>query len=324
MLFKKIASGYNLSAIFSSLGNSDTFLDCKKRSLIYLIFINIFCLFFSIDFVSAQDTQKQGQLLERGFNYTVGEKLTYSVTYMGIPVGWAILHLEEKTELNGREVYHLSATAGTNAFWSKLYKVEDKIESFIDCKGLYTWRFEKHIREGRYKCDEFMEYDQINHIGTYRRHDRDDVVKTMELPEEVHDLLSGIYYFRTQDLKVGKSVFIKINSDEKNWNMKVDVLARKTKKVKQLGKVDAFKIEPKAEFKGMFIKRGRVFVWITADKHRIPFLIETRVFHIGKIVAKLEKIEGLALPEVKQRVQPKNQENWQKLHERINRFGRRD
>ena len=73
----------------------------------------------------------------------VGEKLTYKAEWMGVNVGYATLLVQEITELNGREVYHIVAKAETTSFAAKLFPVEDEIATYLDTKELYPIRFDK-------------------------------------------------------------------------------------------------------------------------------------------------------------------------------------
>jgi len=79
----------------------------------------------------------------------VGEKLTYKAEWMGMDVGFAVLSVDEIMELNGREVYHISAKAETISFAAKLFPVEDEISTYLDTKELYPIRFDKKQKEGK-------------------------------------------------------------------------------------------------------------------------------------------------------------------------------
>jgi len=192
---------------------------------------------------------------------------------MGIPVGEASLHVKEIVTINGREAYHVIAKAGSNDFLDGFYKVEDEIHSYIDTEFFYTHRFEKHQREGRYKSDEVMDYDQVNHTARYESL-LNGTVKTMEIPPRVQDVVSSFYCFRLEDMKPGDVVIMDVNADEKNWKLPIDVLEAVPLELRNRGVIDALKIEPKAKFKGLFVDRGRLLIYLSADKERVPLLIK--------------------------------------------------
>src|SRR3989338_5007719 len=100
--------------------------------------------------------------------FRVGERLTYGVRWMGVYVGQATLSVKEITELNGAQVYHIVSAARSNAFLDKIYKVRDEIHSYVDTKDLFSRKFEKHQREGKYKADEEIVYDYVAKKGYYK------------------------------------------------------------------------------------------------------------------------------------------------------------
>ncbi|MBI1883877.1 MAG: DUF3108 domain-containing protein [Chlamydiae bacterium] len=220
----------------------------------------------------------------------VGEKLTYLLRWGVIPVGWATLHVHGIQEYEGHRVYHIVMEAGSNSFLSTFYKVRDYAETYFDVEGLYSWRFCKKQSEGGYHSDEEMVYDQEKHTARYHSF-KNGSVKEMEIPPKVQDTLSAIYFFRTFPMKVGESCFMDVNADEKNWKLEVQVEDyRKNWEVHRLGTFNAFYVEPLAQFKGMFEKRGRVWAWVSDDRRRLPLLVKTKV-PFGSVTATLVKVE---------------------------------
>jgi hypothetical protein len=115
--------------------------------------------------------------------------------------------------------------------------------------------------------------------------------KEMDIPPKIQDALSAIYFFRTMPLKVGESVFMDVNSDEKNWRLEIQVEKfRKRWEVRKLGVFDAFYVEPLAEFKGLVERRGRVWIWISADRRRLPLFVKSKL-PFGSVTATLVKAE---------------------------------
>ena len=206
----------------------------------------------------------------------VGEKLTYSVRWMGIEVGQAQLEVRELTELQGRPVYHAVATTRSNRFLSMFYRVNDEIHTYIDAEGLFPRRFVKHQQEGRYRADEEMVYDHEKGIATYRSF-LNGSVKQMEIPKGVQDSLSVLYAFRLKPVEIGKSVFLPVNADEKNWNLEVQLLKIGFLEGLPAGPRAAILAEPLAQFHGVFVRKGRVWIWFHTATHRAPLLMRARL-----------------------------------------------
>jgi hypothetical protein len=231
--------------------------------------------------------------------FRVGEKLTYSIRWLGLPVATAVFCIEEKTRLNGREVYHIIYTAKSNKFASTFYKVEDEIHTYIDVENLYPLRFEKHLREGGYRMDEIVEYDQVNHRASYKSERRIKKKRTItdvkiSIPPASQDPLSCLYYFRrlnADKIKTGHSIPILVNTEEKNWELEVKILETKHIEVLNMGDYNAVLVEPTAKFQGIFVRKGRIWIWLSTDERRLPLILKTKVPVVGTIYAHLEKIE---------------------------------
>lgn len=219
--------------------------------------------------------------------YRVGEKFIYAVTYLGIGIGEAVLHVKEITTIKNREVYHIEFRAYTNKFFSAIYRVEDVVHSYVDVEKLHSLRFEKNLREGMYRADEVMEYDQENHTAVYSN---GKVTKHLELAEDAQDALSAIYYFRLQDIVVGMPLIYNVNADEKNYRMTFEVLRAGTVSISGMETFPAVLIEPKARLKGIFTRKGRAWVWFSADSRRIPLVIKVK-FALGTVNTYLKRIE---------------------------------
>ena len=87
--------------------------------------------------------------------------------------------------------------ARTNDFFSKFFEVRDRYESYMDTTELYSLRYEKHIREGKFKRDEAVDFDQSAHRATYKD-------KVVPIPPRSQDVLSALYYIRALPLEVGQ------------------------------------------------------------------------------------------------------------------------
>ena len=53
-----------------------------------------------------------------------------------------------------------------------------------------------------------------------------------------------------------------------------------------LGEVPCIKVEPVLDGDGIFVSKGRIFIWLTDDERRIPVLMECEIA-LGSIKAKL-------------------------------------
>lgn len=222
----------------------------------------------------------------------VGERFTYKAEWMGIDVGVATLEVKEITELNGHEVYHIVAKAETSSFAAKLFPVEDEISTYLDTKELYPLRFDKKQKEGKREKDEYVDFDQENGKAFYTSRLTKEK-KEFNVPKDVQDPVSCIYYFRLSNIKPGEALFANVHLDDKNWFLETRITDRGIVKIKNLGAWKAFRAEPLSWFQGELNKNAKVSVWFSADQERIPLLIvvQSSIPLVGTVTVTLQKIE---------------------------------
>ncbi|MCX6828177.1 MAG: DUF3108 domain-containing protein [candidate division Zixibacteria bacterium] len=207
-----------------------------------------------------------------------GEKLTFDIGYGFINAGSAIMEVGDLIEYNGRPCYLTISTANSNKFFSSFYRVEDKVTSIVDAVGLYSWRFEKKLSEGSYRAELSYTFDQAAHKAFFGK-------DTVDVAPFVQDALSVLYFVRAQELKVGKSLFIDNFTDGKKYPMEVKVHRKETIKVKA-GKFDCIVVEPLLLTSGIFKHEGKLTVWLTDDRLKLPVLMKSKVL-VGSISAEL-------------------------------------
>jgi hypothetical protein len=207
-----------------------------------------------------------------------GESLVYELSWLGIVGGTAELRVDAPFEHEGTLAYRFSSRARSNAFFSKIYTVDDRIESLVDARTFRTLRFEKHLLEGGKRREELVRFDPLRNVA-----EEDGVA--MPTPPEVLDALSALYFVRTLDLAVGKTLQVPVHADGRNYDLSVDVLARERLRT-PFGDRMAWKVEPHQQYEGVFAKKGRLWVWISDDAGRLPLLMRSSLT-IGSIAARL-------------------------------------
>ena len=88
---------------------------------------------------------------------------------------------------------------------------------------------------------------------------------------QLQDVLSAIYFIRTQPLAVGKSFELFIGDGGRVYQIPVTVVEKKRMKT-VLGRVDVFRVNPELFGPGRLIEeeKGEFSIWVTADARHIP------------------------------------------------------
>jgi|GEM_PF-413597 len=218
------------------------------------------------------------------------EKLTYEMSWMGIPVGTMSTAVTGIKNINGRDAYALEAVAKTNAFFSKIYKIDDRFISYMDIEKLHTLRHEVYRRDGSYKKDAATDFDQINHKAHFKNF-LDKSEKHFNIPDNTQDILSACYYFRLLGLKVGDSVEYYVCNNEDNYHFLGLIQSKMFIRLPKIGENEAFQLLPYAKLKGEKVDKGRVNAYFSCDKRRIPLsaVVKGPVFtEVGITLVKVE------------------------------------
>lgn len=116
-------------------------------------------------------------------------------------------------------------------------------------------------------------------------------VTTVDFTEPIQDVLSVIYFVRTQPLKPGQTFEVPLTDNNRVYRCTVTVVERK--KIKSiLGRVDAVRVEPAIFGDDRVIRsRGTLSIWVTDDARRIPVKAQLKV-PIGTFDINLKRISS--------------------------------
>src|SRR4029453_19324535 len=113
-----------------------------------------------------------------------------SIDYGIINAGGATMEIREVRRIAGRSCFDIQTKARSNSVFSKVYKVWDRSQTFLDAQDLIPLRYEKHQREGTYKKDLLIKFDRIKNFASYENGDQ------VSIHPYVQDELSAFYYLR--------------------------------------------------------------------------------------------------------------------------------
>jgi hypothetical protein len=216
-----------------------------------------------------------------------GEKLVFDVKYGFVTAGIGTMEIPKIKKISGRDSYYVLFTVNTVPSFDWIFKVRDRYETYIDKTALFPWRFEQHIREGKYSRDFSAFFDQ-----------RKGKAKTTEgeyfIPKNVNDILSAFYLVRTMDfskVKVNDKLNLQNFYKDKVYDLDVRYLGKETIEV-PAGKFECIVIEPLVKEGGLFKSEGSIIIYLTNDEAKMPVRVKTKVI-IGSINADLTSYEGV-------------------------------
>ena len=226
--------------------------------------------------------------------FTRGEYLEYNVYWDAwlLPkmiAGTAILQItDENKRFHSRSTYHVVGTGYSKGVLNMFYKVEDRYETYIDERALIPWYFIRRTKEGTYVRDDDVVFDQRNHMALGR-------YATREVPVNIQDIISAVYYARTFDFASAEKgdVFpFDFFLDDSVYISQVVYQGHDTVK-SHLGSFSCLKFKPMVLVGPVLSEPYPMTVWMTDDENRIPVSVESKVL-VGKVRVELNSFSGLA------------------------------
>jgi len=248
----------------------------KRYSALLLL-----CSFIAFTFLNASAAEKRG--VEKSYPLKRGEELTYEITWYGILAGIGKLKVGDKTSYQGKEVYRLVSQGVSAGVIGKFYRVDDRLEVLVDPEGLYPYYAFLYQQEGsRRKTTEVFFHQEKNKITYITNKGKP---REFTAPPEVLDVLSSLYFFRSQKLTANHTIPMKVFSNKKIFSAQATIVDREKLKT-PLGELATLLIKPTISLNGASYKEGNAVMWLTSDERRIPVKIKIKA-PIGHIIATL-------------------------------------
>ena len=174
---------------------------------------------------------------------------------------------------------NFSVEVSSKGFFTKLFnlKFREHVESIVEPATFTVRRTTIFDEQGKRVRQSEAIFDPTRGELSWTQRDPTDPsreprnVKTQFSGGQLQDVLSAIYFIRTQPLSVGKSFEIFIGDSGRIYHVPVQVVERK--RIKTIfGKVHCLKVEPDVFGPENLIKqeKGQLSLWITDDSRRIP------------------------------------------------------
>ena len=192
--------------------------------------------------------------------FETGEKLTFDVRFGGIKVGTGRMEVMGLQDVRGREAWHTRFTVKGGI---PLYKVNDRMESWIDTRTFESLRFVQDLEEGR--RDKERTFEIYPERGTFS--EKGEVEHAPSVDDPLDDA-AFLYFVRTIPLEVGKTYeFNRYFRPDRN-PVQIRVVRKESVKV-PAGTFKTVVIQPIIKSKGIFSEKGHAEMWLTDDSRRL-------------------------------------------------------
>lgn len=199
-----------------------------------------------------------------------GERATFRVTY-GVfgGVGEGTVEVAGIDTVRGHPSYRLRFALKGGI---PLAHVDDKQESWLDVRDLYSHRFKQDINEVRYKRKRTLDFFPDEGVYRWLERQRTD---TLAVKNPLDDI-SFMYWVRTLELEVGESYTFNRYFKEEGNPVQVRVLRRDSVKV-PAGTFKTIVLRPTIQTDGLFSEGGEAELHFSDDDRRMLVFMSVKL-----------------------------------------------
>jgi hypothetical protein len=172
----------------------------------------------------------------------------------------------------------LSADVSSKGFFARLFnlKFRERVESVVEPVSFTVQKTTILDEQGKRVRTTESTFDRSKGIMTWTSRDPNNPGAeprhaSADFTGQLQDVLSAIYFIRTQPLVVGKTFEVFIGDGGRVYTIPVKVVEKKRMKT-ILGRVEVFHVNPELFGPNRLIEdeKGEFSIWITDDQRHIP------------------------------------------------------
>lgn len=207
----------------------------------------------------------------------------YSVEYLGVTCGH--MTLESRLEdYRGRPAYHVVMTASNSRFFNKIYRVDGRIDSWVDPETMTTIAYESDITEKGERKIRRYDVDREKGVITADKYGEISTIPYDGGP--ALDPLAFVYRGRKLAGAEGTRFSLNLMTDKGVIATESHVGERKKFRTYD-GKRDLQRVQPLTDDGEMFSKKGEFIYWIDPGPTRTLYRLDFKL-GFGRLLAKLK------------------------------------
>lgn len=193
----------------------------------------------------------------------------------------------------------LTTDVVSKGFFTKLFGMSFKLhaESQVEPNDFYAMRTTKKDEQGKRVRTSEAIFNQESKQVEYTERDPNNAgqaprIITAVLDGPTQDMVSAIYFLRTQPLTPGQTFNIAVSDSGRVYQVPATVFAEKKKMKSVLGKVEVVRVDVELFGPGRPVAdgKGKMSIWVTSDERHVP--IKARLSHdIGTLDITLKSIQ---------------------------------
>ncbi|HEY0079447.1 MAG TPA: DUF3108 domain-containing protein [Pyrinomonadaceae bacterium] len=174
-----------------------------------------------------------------------------------------------------------------------------RVESLVEPQSFGVLRTTKLDEQGKRVRTSEAVFDRAEHRVTWTERDPNDPSREPRVVNSTfagtpHDIITAIYYLRTQTLTPGKTFELTVSDSGQVFRVPMKVVAEKKRMKSVVGRVAVVRVDVELFGQDRLVREdGRMSLWITDDARRLP--IRARISSdMGTVDITLKSINGKA------------------------------
>jgi hypothetical protein len=226
--------------------------------------------------------------------FRVGEIIEHKVAYLGATAGTLKFLIKPFAVVNGKKSFNFIIDLKSTAFFSKVYAVDDVVQTFVDYEELVPHVFKLNIRDSGQVKEAQSYFDNINLKADYWEHryteknGHEEKKLTWSILPYSQNPFSAVFYMRVFKWTIGKEYSFRVADDEKNVIFRGRALEKTTLNT-EAGKFNAIKIKAEVYSRGNLAKATDFYMWISDDDRKFILRIEVKL-PIGSLTSEVVEI----------------------------------
>lgn len=255
----------------------------RSFGVVVFVLTSLVLCVFPPDISLSDPTREDPPVAPPSLPFSVGERLSYDLTWLAMRAGIATMAVHEHEAHEGRPQIQLNLVARSSPVVTKFYPVENRVASTVDVEPFLPRHMTFARREGKRSNDFDYTFRHSKGLVTAVK---DGKREELPIPVDAQDAISCLYYVRkVLPMAPGASLAMNVHHDNKNYKLEVRVEALETLKG-SWGNQQTARVLVVMPFQGIFLNEGNIRVWFTTDERRVPVRMKAKVI-IGSIVAEL-------------------------------------
>ncbi|HEY8226473.1 MAG TPA: DUF3108 domain-containing protein [Pyrinomonadaceae bacterium] len=195
------------------------------------------------------------------------------------------------------EAFIFKAEISSKGFFPRLFNLnfKERVESIVEPLSFTVQRTNIHDEQGKRVRMSEATFDRQKGKMSWTQQDPNNPSREprqiiTDFSGQLQDVLSAIYFIRTQPLQVGKSLEVFIGDGGRVYQVPIRIVEKKRMKT-ILGKVDVVRVDPDLFGPNRIVEKekGQFSLWLTDDHRRIPVSGKLKTDY-GTFDIKLKKV----------------------------------